>query len=130
MTNKAQAGGQVMSDIQETIDRLSELDRYASPAPWSSQVSFISCGQASLDITNDKQDFPLMRLWADMTKRDPEVNPQDDFDLIIETRNAIPVLLAENDRVSTRLAIAEARLGRVAASHPEAYLAALEGDKE
>ena len=119
-----------MSDIQGTIDHLRRLDRAASPAPWAPQGGFISCGQASLDITNDKQDFPLMRLWADMTKGDREVNPQDDFALIIETRNALPVLLAEIDRLNTRLAIAEARLGRVAANHPEAYLAALEGDEE
>lgn len=39
-------------------------------------------------------------------------------------------LLAEIDRLTTRLSIAEARLGRVAANHPDAYLAALEGDKE
>ena len=34
-------------------------------------------------------------------------------------------LLTEIERLGTRLSIAEARLGRVAASHPEAYLAAL-----
>ena len=88
------------TNIQETINRLRELDRTASPAPWSSQGGFISAGQASLDITNDKQSFPLMRLWADMTKGDREVNPQDDFALIIETRNALPELIAEIDRLT------------------------------
>ena len=39
-------------------------------------------------------------------------------------------LLAKIERLGTRLGIAEARLGRVAASHPDAYLAALEGGKE
>ena len=34
-------------------------------------------------------------------------------------------LLAEINRLNTRLATAEGRLGRVAASHPEAYLTAL-----
>lgn len=119
-----------MADIQDTIARLRELDRVASPAPWSSQRGFISAGQASLDITNDKQGFPLMRLWADMTKEDREVNPQDDFTLITETRNALPDLLTEINRLNTRLSTAEGRLGRVAANHPDAYLAALEGDKE
>lgn len=38
-------------------------------------------------------------------------------------------LIAEINRLNTRLSIAEARLGRVAASHPEAYAAALEGEK-
>lgn len=50
--------------------------------------------------------------------------------LIVQARNALPSLIAEVDRLSTRLSIAEARLGRVAAHHPEAYLAALEGDEE
>ena len=39
-------------------------------------------------------------------------------------------LLAEINRLNTSLATAEGRLGRVAANHPEAYAAALEGDKE
>lgn len=39
-------------------------------------------------------------------------------------------LLAEINRLNTRLATAEARLGRVAANRPEAYAAALEGDEE
>lgn len=39
-------------------------------------------------------------------------------------------LLAEINRLNTRLATAEGRLGRVAASHPDAYLAALGGDEE
>lgn len=39
-------------------------------------------------------------------------------------------LLAEIDRLTTCLDISGARLGRVAANHPEAYLAALEGDEE
>ena len=119
-----------MTDIQETIEKLRELDRDASPAPWAPQGGFISCGQTSLDITNDKQDFPFMRLWARTADGDREVNPQDDFALITETRNSLPDLLAEIERLTTRLSISETRLGRVAASHPEAYLAALEGDKE
>lgn len=36
-------------------------------------------------------------------------------------------LLAEINRLNTRLATAEARLVRVAANHPEVYAAALEG---
>lgn len=39
-------------------------------------------------------------------------------------------LLAEIERLAERLSIAEARLSRVAANHPEAYLASLEGDEE
>lgn len=39
-------------------------------------------------------------------------------------------LLAEINRLNTRLGFMEARLGRVAASHPEAYLSALGGDEE
>ena len=89
-----------MSDIQETIEKLREFDRAASPAPWAPQGGFISCGQTSLDITYDKQDFPFMRLWARTADGDREVNPQDDFALIIEARNALPDLLAEIDRLT------------------------------
>lgn len=117
-----------MTEIQETIAYMRELDKTASPAPWAPQGGFISCGQTSLDITDDKQDFPFMRLWARTADGDREVNPQDDFALIVEARNALPVLLTEIDRLTTRLSISEARLGRVAANHPEAYAAALEGD--
>lgn len=38
-------------------------------------------------------------------------------------------LLAEIERLTTCLDISGARLGRVAANHPEAYAAALEGEK-
>lgn len=123
MTNKAQAGGQVMSDIQETIDRLRELDRYASPAPWEAW-DFGEDEQTSIEhpmgdvLERGERGYGHMR--EDITWL-----READADLITETRNALPVLLAEIDRLGTRLAIAEARLGRVAARHPEAYLAAL-----
>lgn len=39
-------------------------------------------------------------------------------------------LLAEIERLTTCLDISGARLGRVAANHPEAYLTALGGDEE
>lgn len=105
------------TDIQETINRLRELDRAARPAPWAPQGGFISCGQASLDITNDKQGFPLMRLWADMTKGDREVNPQDDFVLIIEARNALPALLTEIDRLTAENQTLTAELAKSTGAH-------------
>ena len=113
--------------IQETITRLRELDQTASRAPWEAW-GFDKDEQTSIE-------HPM----GDVLKRgerghghmreDVTWLREADADLITETRNALPVLLAEIERRGTRLGIAEARLDRVAASHPDAYLAALEGDK-
>ena len=120
-----------MADIQETIEKLRELERVASPAPWVPRTGYTAGGLVSLDISAAMQASPvLMRVWADLTQSGREAEPQNDFTLIIEARNSLPVLLAEIDRLTTCLDISEARLGRVAANHPEAYLAALEGDEE
>ena len=114
--------------IQETIDRLRELDRTASPAPWEAW----GCGenrQTSIEhpmgdvLERGERGYGHMR-------EDTTWLREADADLITETRNALPALLAEIDRLTTRLSIAEARLGRVAFNHPGAYLAALCGDEE
>ena len=112
-----------MSAIEETIARLRDLDRYASPAPWwvgSSAESYNAIVCEDGETTSGVIDACYVgeRLSSD----DP------DLQIITETRNALPGLLAEIDRLGTRLSIAEARLSRVAANHPEAYLAALEGE--
>ena len=117
-----------MSDIQETIARLRELDRYASPAPWEAW-GFGGDEQTTIGhpmgdvLERDERGYGHMR--EDITWL-----READADLITQTRNSLPDLLAEIDRLTTRLSISEARLGRVAAHHPEAYQAALEGDKE
>ena len=116
-----------MSPIKETIARLRGLDRYASPAPWEAW-GFGGDEQTTIGhpmgdvLERDERGYGHMR--EDITWL-----READADLITETRNALPALLAELDRMGTRLAIAEARLGRVAARHPEAYLTALEGER-
>lgn len=117
-----------MADIQETINRLRELDRVASPAPWEAW-GFGEDEQTSIEhpmgdvLERGERGYGHMR-------EDIAWFREADADLITETRNALPALLAEIDRLTTRLSIAEARLGRVATNHPEVYLAALEGDEE
>ena len=114
--------------IQETVNRLRELDKEASPAPWEAW----GCGedgQTSIEhpmgdvLERGERGYGHMR--EDITWL-----READADLITETRNALPALLAEIERLGTRLSIAEARLGRVAASHPEVYLASLGGVEE
>ena len=112
------------TNIQEIINRLRELDRKASPAPWSYLI-------LPVDLHTGIQDSVLL----DGDEREFATNAEDaftrnDFDFMLESRNAIPALLAEIERLTTRLSISEARLGRVATSHPEAYLTALGGGKE
>ena len=117
-----------MSTIQETIAQLRRLDRYASPAPWE----VWGAGEG----VNTSIEHPMGDVLergergAGHMREDIAWIREADADLIIETRNALPALLAEIDRLGTRLSIAEARLGRVAANHPDAYLAALEGNEE
>ena len=116
------------SAIQETINRLRELDAEASPAPWEAW-GFGEDEQTSIEhpmgdvLERGERGYGHMR-------EDTTWFREADADLITETRNAIPALLAEIDRLTTRLSISEARLGRVATSHPEAYLTALGGGKE
>ena len=104
--------------IQETIARLRELDQTASRAPWEAW-GFGENGQTSIEhpmgdvLERGERGYGYMR--EDITWL-----READADLITETRNALPVLLAEIDRLTTHLSIAEARLGRVASSHPEA----------
>ena len=115
-----------MTTIEETINRLRDLDRYASPAPWEAW-GFGGDEQTSIEhpmgVVMKRSERGHGHMREDITWL-----READADLITQTRNALPDLLAELDRRDTRLSIAEARLGRVAANHPEAYLAALEGD--
>ena len=114
--------------IQETIDRLRELDHKASPAPWEAW----GCGENGQTFIEHPMGDVLERgeRGYGYMREDITWLREADADLITETRNALPVLLAEIDRLTTHLSIAEARLGRVASSHPEAYLTALGGGKE
>ena len=88
-------GEQKMSDIQETINRLRELDRTASPAPWwvgSSAESYnaIVCEDGA--TTSGVLD--ACYVGERLSSNDP------DLQIITETRNALPALLAEIERLA------------------------------
>lgn len=85
------------TEIQETIERLRELDQTASPAPWS----WSGGGQGSPILSaNDA----VGRL---------EYATEEDLDLITETRNAIPALLDERERLIAELERLTARVAEL-----------------
>lgn len=97
--NLCKENKKMSTSIQETINHLRELDQKASPAPWG----WSGGGQGSPILSaNDA----VGRL---------EYATEEDLDLITETRNAVPALLAEIERLT-----AENR-------HLSAYVAELEG---
>lgn len=110
---------------QETQYKLRELNRVASPAPWRyvGDCDYMKAGVKLGDIVDAGGRV--------VVPESPYVlGGPFEREVIIQTRNALPALLTEIDRLTTRLSISEARLGRVATSHPEAYLTALGGGKE
>lgn len=111
------------TNIQETIDRLRELDQKASPTPWIEATDETNPEMPCLLLDSNgglvaEGEDDWASHWFYIDKMVP---------LLTELRNALPVLLTEIDRLNNHLSIANARLGRVAASYPEAYEAALEG---
>ena len=87
-----------MSDIQETINRLRELDQEASPAPWEAW-GFGEDEQTSIEhpmgdvLERGERGYGHMR-------EDTTWFREADADLITETRNALPALLTEIDRLT------------------------------
>ena len=113
-----------MSAIEETIDHLRELDAKASPAPWSYLI-------LPVDPHTGIQDSVLLDgAGLEFSTNAEDAFTRNDFNVMLEARNALPELLAEIERLNNHLSIANARLGRVAASYPEAYEAALEGARK
>lgn len=98
--------------IQETINRLRELDRYASPAPW--QVGETESGGhailceyvASIEVVIDT-------LW----EGEPMDDSSPDLEIITETRNALPGLLTEIDRLSAENQALTAELTKATRAH-------------
>ena len=118
----------MISAIQETIDRLRELDQKASPAPWS--ITYSDSLETTDDggmVIGDAEGEVIAE--ADVGLWSHSFFIDDALPLMVKLRNALPVLLTEIERLTTRLSIAEACLGRVADNHPDAYLAALGGDE-
>ena len=112
--------------IQETINQLREIDRVTAPAPWVDTINEYDPELPCLLLdANGGQVAEGEADWDTYYS-----NLDNTVGLLTELRNALPALLTEIDRLTTRLSIAEARLGRVAANHPDAYLAALGGDEK
>lgn len=83
------------TNIQETIARLRELDQVASPAPWwvgSSAESYNAIVCEDGETTSGVLD--ACYVGERLSSNDP------DLQIITETRNAIPALLAEIDRLT------------------------------
>ena len=81
------------TNIQETIDRLRKLGQKARPAPWSYLI-------LPADIYTNTQDSVLVDgagCWFATNAEDAFT--RNDFDFMLEARNAIPALLAEIDRL-------------------------------
>ena len=81
--------------IQETIARLRELDQEASPAPWwvgSSAESYNAIVCEDGETTSGVLD--ACYAGERLSSNDP------DLQIVTETRNAIPSLLAEIDRLT------------------------------
>ena len=82
------------TNIRETINRLRELDKTASPVPWwVGHPEGLHYGILSEDI-----DYTALVIDAYCGGERIDRNTPD-LEIIVETRNAIPVLLAEIDRL-------------------------------
>lgn len=100
----------------DELTRLRELHDQASPAPWAD----------SIDIIRDANGETVIGDWDSPIKDMTDEN----LSMVIVARNALPHLLGHIDRLTRRLEIAEARLGRVARNHPAVYEQALAGDDQ
>ena len=83
--------------IQETINRLRELDQKASPAPWSyNPWSANSSGEVTQNITygwGEEEEILIGEVSYLLTEHDAE--------MIAESRNSLPSLLAEIERLQS-----------------------------
>lgn len=85
-----------MSDVQETINRLRELDRTASPAPWAEATDETSPDMPCLLLDSNgglvaEGEGDWGSYWFHIGNMIP---------LLTELRNSLPVLLAEIDRLT------------------------------
>lgn len=80
------------TEIQETINRLRELDRTASPAPWYIEE------HESMIVTGDEETGEEVGavFFQAMKSKKSKANAA----ILTEARNAIPALLAEIERLA------------------------------
>ena len=81
-----------MTDIQETIARLRELDQTASPAPWYIEE------HESMIVTGDEETGEEVgaAFYQAMKSKKGKANAA----ILTEARNSLPSLLAEIDRLT------------------------------
>lgn len=115
----------------DELTRLKELDESAYRKPLKVRTGFMAGDRVTVDITTEDYAYPpFVRLWSHPLMDYEQIPPQEGVvKKLVGAYNALPGLLAEIDRLTNRLSIAEARLGRVSTNHPDAYLAALEGER-
>lgn len=107
----------------DELTRLRQLHKQASPAPWWYATEHLTDEESRTQL-RDRNGRQLL------DSVDTSQLSYADMELISETRNALPYLLGQIDDLIQRAERAEARLGRVARNHPEAYEQALAGDTQ
>lgn len=85
------------TEIQETIDRLRELDQKASPAPWWVSDSNAKPWHHGILCEYGESPEVVIDAYWDGTRIDDN---SPDLQLIAQARNAIPDLLAEIERLT------------------------------
>ena len=93
-----------MSDIQETINRLRELDRKASPAPWSivkyGGYEYYGETPHEIDSIKSAEEDVAKQLGCHACDDGLYSDRIENFEYIVQARNAIPALLAEIERLA------------------------------
>lgn len=92
------------TNIQETINRLRELDKNASPAPWSvvrySGLEYYGEKPLQVDSIRSASEIVAEQLGCHACDEGLQSDRIENFEYIVEARNAIPVLLAEIERLT------------------------------
>lgn len=116
----------------DELTRLRELNESAYQKPLKVRTGFIAGDRATIDITTEDYAYPpFVRLWSHPLMDYEQIPPHDAVvEKLVGSYNALPDMLDHIDRLTRRLEIYEARLGRVARTHPEAYGQALAGDAQ
>lgn len=115
----------------DELTRLRELEASAYQEPLKVRTGCMG-DLATIDITTEDEAYPpFARLWCNTLMGFQPLPPHDAVvEKLVGSYNALPGLLDHIDRLTRRLEIYEARLGRVARHHPEAYAQALAGDTQ
>lgn len=111
----------------DELTELRELEASAHREPLKVRTGYMAGDRATIDITTEDEAYPpFVRLWSHPLMGYGQVPPHDAVvEKLVGSYNALPDLLDHIDRLTRRLETYEARLGRVASNHPDAYLDSL-----